>query len=174
MDLIAKSGEREQRLSVERDGETSYTVRLGDHSYRVDARRAPGGNLWSLIVDDGAARAHHAVGVAAQGAGAYTVSVTGGASAAVEVADPLTFLARQGYCGKTARGGGRVVAYMPGRVVALLVAAGDQVVSGQGLLVLEAMKMQNEIQAELAGTVLRVCVAIGQAVDGGELLFEFG
>lgn len=169
MELIAKSGEREQRLSIERSGDSSYTLRLGERSYRIDARRAPGGNSWSLLVDG----AQHTVAVAPQSAGVYSVTVAGATSATVEVADPLTFLARQGESGKAARGAGRVVAYMPGRVVSVLVAEGDQVVAGQGLLVLEAMKMQNEIQAEVAGTVARVCVSTGQAVDGGELLFEF-
>ena len=61
---------------------------------------------------------------------------------------------------------------MPGRVVAVLAAEGDAVRAGQGVVVLEAMKMQNEIQAEHDGTIKRICVAAGQAVEGGDLLFE--
>ena len=57
-------------------------------------------------------------------------------------------------------------------VVAVLVAAGEPVRAGQGVLVLEAMKMQNEILAEHDGTVTRILVQPGQSVDGGEPLFE--
>jgi biotin carboxyl carrier protein len=89
-----------------------------------------------------------------------------------EVTDPLTHLARQGAAGKGARRRQQVTAYMPGRVVSVLVAAGDSVQPGQGVLVLEAMKMENEIQAEHDGVIQRVCVAPGQAVEGGDVLFE--
>jgi biotin carboxyl carrier protein len=61
---------------------------------------------------------------------------------------------------------------MPGRVVEVLVREGDEVTVGQGLVVLEAMKMENEIQAERAGKVTKVFVTAGQPVEGGDLLFE--
>jgi biotin carboxyl carrier protein len=61
---------------------------------------------------------------------------------------------------------------MPGRVAAVLVEAGAQVAAGTGIVVLEAMKMQNEIQAERAGVVRQIFVEPGQAVDGGDPLFE--
>jgi len=61
---------------------------------------------------------------------------------------------------------------MPGRVVVIMVEEGDTVAAGQGLVVLEAMKMENEIQAESAGIVRRVHVTAGQAVEGGDLLFD--
>ncbi|MCH9648528.1 MAG: biotin/lipoyl-binding protein [Deltaproteobacteria bacterium] len=61
---------------------------------------------------------------------------------------------------------------MPGRVVTLLVSEGDQVEEGQGILVLEAMKMENEIPAESSGVVSRLLVECGQAVDNGDPLFE--
>jgi len=59
---------------------------------------------------------------------------------------------------------------MPGKVVAVLVEAGARVERGQGLLVIEAMKMENEIGAPRAGTVSEVRVKPGQAVEPGELL----
>ncbi len=63
---------------------------------------------------------------------------------------------------------------MPGRVVALLVDEGDEVEPGQGVVVLEAMKMENEIAAEHGGVVTKVHVEPGQAVEGGDPLFELG
>jgi len=59
---------------------------------------------------------------------------------------------------------------MPGRVVKVLVAQGDAVEPGQGLVVLEAMKMENELRAREAGKVARVHVTEGAAVDGNAIL----
>jgi biotin carboxyl carrier protein len=59
---------------------------------------------------------------------------------------------------------------MPGRVVKVLVAKGDAVEAGQGLIVLEAMKMENEVRARVAGTVAEVHVAAGTAVEGSAKL----
>ncbi len=68
-------------------------------------------------------------------------------------------------------GGDKVVkSPMPGRVVKVLVAKGDIVEAGQGLLVLEAMKMENEVKARVAGTVADVHVAPGTAVEGSAKL----
>jgi glutaconyl-CoA/methylmalonyl-CoA decarboxylase subunit gamma len=67
---------------------------------------------------------------------------------------------------------GTVQAPMPGRIVKLLVGAGDQVAAGAGLVVMEAMKMENEIAAPHAGTVARVLVSAGDTVDRDAALVE--
>jgi biotin carboxyl carrier protein len=59
---------------------------------------------------------------------------------------------------------------MPGKVVLVLCAAGDEVESGQGLLVVEAMKMQNEVQSPKSGKVVDLRVVAGQTVNAGETL----
>jgi biotin carboxyl carrier protein len=59
---------------------------------------------------------------------------------------------------------------MPGRVVRVLVAAGDEVIARQGLVVVEAMKMENELTASRAGRVAEVAVVEGQSVEAGRLL----
>jgi biotin carboxyl carrier protein len=59
---------------------------------------------------------------------------------------------------------------MPGKVIRLLVSAGDQVEAGQGLVVVEAMKMQNEIRSPKKGKVERVVATEGQNVNAGEVL----
>jgi biotin carboxyl carrier protein len=67
----------------------------------------------------------------------------------------------------TVTGGDKLVkSPMPGRVVKVLIAKGDVVEVGQGLLVLEAMKMENEVRARIAGTVAEVHVAPGATVEG--------
>jgi pyruvate carboxylase subunit B len=72
------------------------------------------------------------------------------------------------------RGGGSLRAPMPGLVVRVLVGAGQTVAAGQGLVVLEAMKMENELRTGASGTVRAVRVHPGQAVEKGQLLLEFG
>ena len=64
----------------------------------------------------------------------------------------------------------RVVAPMPGKVVKLLVAVGDAVEPRQGLVVVEAMKMENELSVTRAGTVAKIEVSEGTSVEAGRLL----
>ncbi len=75
---------------------------------------------------------------------------------------------------KSASSGGLVKAPMPGLVVRIEVAEGDVVAAGAGLLVLEAMKMENELKAPAAGTVRAIRVSAGQAVEKGQVLLELG
>lgn len=65
-------------------------------------------------------------------------------------------------------------AMIPGRVVAVAVAPGDVVVAGQTLLVVEAMKMQNELRTPRDGSVERVAVGVGETIDLGDLLVVLG
>ena len=65
---------------------------------------------------------------------------------------------------------GSLLAPMPGSVVRVAVAEGDEVSEGQVLLWLEAMKMQHEVRAPLAGVVAELAVAAGQQVEVGEVL----
>ena len=94
---------------------------------------------------------------------------TGGLEFLAEVFDPRSWRGRR-HTGAEAEGLQQIVAPMPGKVVRLLVKEGDKVEAGQGLLVVEAMKMQNEIRSPKSGTVERVLVAEGQAVNAGEVL----
>lgn len=72
--------------------------------------------------------------------------------------------------GRSAAGKGAVAAQMAGRVLRIEVKAGDQVEEGALLLILEAMKMENEIRAPRAGTVQSVAVSVGDRVNGGDAL----
>ena len=75
--------------------------------------------------------------------------------------------------GDKARGLAVLKAPMPGLVVRVQVEAGATVSSGAGLVVLEAMKMENELRATTAGTVRVVRVRPGEAVEKGQVLVEF-
>jgi acetyl/propionyl-CoA carboxylase alpha subunit len=93
----------------------------------------------------------------------------GGFEYRVEIADPRSWR-RERSAGTNPSGPQQVVASMAGKVVRVLVADGDYVESGQGLLVVEAMKMQNEIRSARAGTVKRLLATQGQSVRPGEVL----
>jgi len=90
----------------------------------------------------------------------------------VEVGDPRD--ARRG--SKTKQGSGRqnIVAPMPGKVIRVLVQKGDSVAAGQGLVVVEAMKMQNELKASRPGEVVDVRVQAGGTVGAGDTLVVLG
>ena len=72
----------------------------------------------------------------------------------------------------TAVGAARITAPIPGKVVKVNVAPGDDVEQGQSVVVLEAMKMENELEAERSGRVVSVHVGPGDTVDTGTVLVE--
>ncbi len=83
------------------------------------------------------------------------------------VADPRARAKSGGATGSAAR---EVKAAMPGKVVRVLAQAGEAVEAGQGLLILEAMKMQNELKSPRAGVVAAVRVQEGNTVTSGQVL----
>jgi len=165
MELIVLRDGEESRVEIEERGQT-YHLRIGERSYVVD-RAATNGTVRSLVIEG----RQFEVSVLRQNASKYNVSHQGSIDE-VEVLDPLTYLAERGSARQRGDGPQQVPAYMPGRVVEILVQAGESVQAGQGLIVLEAMKMENEIQAEREAVVKRVLVTAGQTVEGGDLLFE--
>jgi biotin carboxyl carrier protein len=165
--LIVRRDGEEASVAVERRGDV-YEVRLGERALTIE-RAVAGEGLRSLLVGG----RQHEVAIVALGEGRYRVTSAAGEEE-VEVLDPLTYLARRNRAEVVATRPQRVVAYMPGRVVAVLIGQGERVERGQGLVVLEAMKMQNEIVAESDGVVREIHVAPGQAVEAGDPLFDLG
>lgn len=96
------------------------------------------------------------------------IAAVEGLRLAVEVEDPRRL--RHRAAGVFGEGRAKVTAPMPGKVVRLLAAEGDQVEAGQGLLVVEAMKMQNEVKSPKAGRVAALSVQAGGAVAAGDVL----
>ena len=90
----------------------------------------------------------------------------------VRVFDPLELAAMKTRQAEGAVRGWKVKAQMPGKVVAVHVAPGAEVQKGQALLVVEAMKMQNEIAAAAPGRVKSVPAAPGDIVETGDMLVE--
>ena len=85
------------------------------------------------------------------------------------IADPRSLAGQRGATGGS-DGPKAVKAPMPGRVVRILVAVGDEVEKERGLVVIEAMKMQNELKSPKTGHVFRVAVAVGDTVAAGDVL----
>lgn len=88
---------------------------------------------------------------------------------AVEISDPRSLRGRKAKAG-FADGPRKITAPMPGKVVRILAAEGAEVELGQGVIVIEAMKMQNELKAPKAGKVQKVLAAEGTAVNAGDAL----
>jgi glutaconyl-CoA/methylmalonyl-CoA decarboxylase subunit gamma len=167
VELIVRHGGDEHRVHLERDDEGNYVVVVGDARYEVDVAMA--GNLLSLNVDDGRQYEVAVHRIKPHSSFVYEVSTWRGLDV-VELMDPLTHLLDQ--TRRDTAGARRVMARMPGRVVQLLVEEGQAVEKGQGIVVVEAMKMKNEIQAEASGQVARIFVEPGQNVESGDPLFE--
>jgi biotin carboxyl carrier protein len=75
-----------------------------------------------------------------------------------------------GLGGAAASGSETISTSMPGKVVAILVEEGQAVETGSGIIVVEAMKMENELRCARDGVVSRICVSVGDAVEGGAAL----
>ncbi len=158
MKFIARQEGNDIEVEVVRHG-AGYTVRIGDRTLEADLVDI-GRYLRSLRLSDGTqlALVHHRDG------NTHEISF-GNATITVDIIDPLAAKRRRRE--DEMGGGGVVKALMPGRVVRLLVSQGEAVRKGAGLLILEAMKMENEIQAPADGTVDTIFVEPGQTVEAG-------
>jgi len=163
--LVARHNGDEIPVEVERHG-SGYVVTMNGRTASVDLIRA-GAFLYSLRLDDGTqfSLTHHRDG------NTHEVSLSG-SKVVVEVVDPLTLRRRSREDAGSA--GGVVKALMPGRIVRVLVNQGDVVRKGAGLLILEAMKMENEIIAPADGTVDELFVSPGDTVEAGAQLLHIG
>lgn len=98
----------------------------------------------------------------------YPIAVTG--AGGVATAAPKPAARKRAATAAAAEEPGQVTAIMPGKILRVLVAEGDQVQGGDMLVILEAMKMENELRAKQSGVVKQVTVAPGDDVEMGELL----
>ncbi len=165
MKLIARYEDTDIPVEVERHAD-GYRVTLGDRCFSVDLVHA-GRYVRSLRLEDGTqySLVHNRTG------NRHEIMMSG-ARIEVEIIDPLALRrkSREDAGGE----GGVVKALMPGRIVRILVESGQAVEKGTGLLILEAMKMENEIQAPVDGTVDEIFVKPGDTVEGGAALVRIG
>lgn len=89
------------------------------------------------------------------------------------VKDELALLMEEmGFNDSASTSAGLINAPMPGKIVSVLKKEGETVEIGQAVIILEAMKMENELKSTVAGTVQKIAVEAGQSVEKGELLLE--
>ena len=153
---------------------------LDGRRFHVDVARA--GHIWSLILgpvdaDPGGPTRSYEVSVVERTAGDLTVYVNG---RPVSVRSSPSVPRRQGFGARPRRAGGRVdaasagagriLAPMPGRIARVLVKVGDVVAARQGLVVVEAMKMENELRSPSAGTVTELPAVEGALVKANAIL----
>ncbi len=159
---VGVNGE-EIEIELEEQGD-HLVARLGEETLTLDLRQVQPA-LYSLLVEN---RSHELL--IEEQEGVYTVLIDGElfhVSVQDEWARRLASIQRkQG----TAAGDLAVKAPMPGVVIDVLVAPGQTVTAGQGLVILAAMKMENEIRAPRDGTVKTVSVERGQTVEHGQTL----
>ncbi len=154
-------------VEIERKAEGWQATLEGEAGVIADvAETAP--NTFSVLL----AGQSHEISVTSSADGKLNLQ-SGRFEFTAEVIDPRSWRGRR-HGGVEAEGRQQIVAPMPGKVIRVLVRAGEKVEAGQGLLVVEAMKMQNEIRSPKSGTVERVVVAEGQAVNAGEVLCIVG
>ena len=165
-------GDRVRTVSVIRKG-TLLHVDLNGRAFIVDARRIDE-NVVSMLVQQGEhgapSRSVDAAFAAGLSPGELDVHLAGRTvPLQIRRAGAFGRQKKEGSHG-AASGPHRVIAPMPGRVVKVLVKPGDEVKARQGLVVVEAMKMENELRAVRDGRVRDVAVSEGQSVDAGTVL----
>jgi biotin carboxyl carrier protein len=163
MKLTAEIDGQEHALELRRDG-ARVSAEIDGRRYELEARETEAGSY--LFTFDG--RVYECrVGRGAQG-GETKVEI-GGREFAVALFDPRGL--RAAAAGGAQSGGRAVVAAsIPGKVVRVLVEEGARVEAGAGVVVVEAMKMQNELKSPKAGTVTELRARAGATVNAGEVL----
>ena len=164
MKLRAEIDGKSREVQIKIDG-ARVAAQVDGRSYRLEARVSKqgfhllllNGRVYECRVDAGAARQE-----------VREVHI-GSREFAVTLVDPKRLRGGQS-AGAQADGAAQIVAPMPGKVVRVLVEQGAQVAPGDGIIVVEAMKMQNELKSPRAGTVTTLHAQAGATVSAGQVL----
>jgi biotin carboxyl carrier protein len=160
------------KLEIELDGKTRTVElnRIGDRTQCIlDGRPVEADvvevspSVYSILIDGQSFEAR------VESAATGLRVIVGGREYAAAVRNPRQWRRHRGVAAE-AEGRQQAIAPMPGKVVRVLVKAGDAVEAGQGLVVIEAMKMQNEVRSPKRGTIERLLVSEGQTINAGEVL----
>jgi biotin carboxyl carrier protein len=164
MKLRAEIEGEASTLELKREGNRVF-AEIDGRRYELKAQEAQPG-IYLLL----AGGSVYECRVAQQDAKRESLEVTiGGHAYSVTLTDPKRLRGTQG-SGGHAHGTSEIVAPMPGKVVRVLVETGAEVEAGAGLVVVEAMKMQNEMKSPRAGKVTSINVTAGATVNAGDVL----
>jgi biotin carboxyl carrier protein len=161
--LTDEDGIRQVEVTV--DGSEYAISPENGNSLQVDAQ-AVGSGRWSLLVGDRSYEVR-----VQKDRSTFTVEMAG-RTWSFHLSDPARALVRSR--NRAGRGEGLVKAPMPGRILRIMVEPGQEVKSGEGIVVVEAMKMENELSAPRDGVVSQVHVSEGQTVESGAALVQIG
>ena len=163
MAFIAKLGDQSYTLEIEEMGKSLYRVSVDGNEFLVDGKKT-GRTNYSLIVNNRSfeIEVDHAEDE-------YRVLVDG-RNYHVNLVDDRRVRIGGGQSEIQLQGRQKVSVPMPGKVIAVLVSEGDSIEKGQGLVIVEAMKMENEVRSPIAGEVKEIKVKTGDAVEGGAVL----
>lgn len=160
---LLDGGKREEALRVERIGPGIYEVTLRGETHRVDAFHHDHGTI-SLLVDTRS----HSVQLDERGNG-MRVHLRDSVFP-LEILDERRARMRRSPGRLTADGRMPLLSRLPGKVIGVLRGPGEAVREGEGVLVVEAMGMENEVRSPKDGTVVEIAVGVGQSVEGGATL----
>ncbi|HSY66058.1 MAG TPA: acetyl-CoA carboxylase biotin carboxyl carrier protein subunit [Terriglobales bacterium] len=149
------------RLELER-AETGWQCRLNDREVKIDAvltRR----DVLSVLIDG------KAYEIKREHTAADTHLWVGSVRYLAELRDPRSLRGRRG-AGADDKGPKKILAPMPGKVIRVLIDQGQPIEAGQSILVVEAMKMQNEIKSPKKGTMQKIMAVEGATVNAGDVL----
>jgi len=153
---------KDHRLDLSRAAEGGWQCKLDGREVRVDASLTRPGVL-SLLVDN------QSYEIKREQIAGETNLWVGSARYRVEIRDPRSMRGR-GSGSSAGAGPRKLLASMPGKVIRVLAQEHSQVEAGQGILVVEAMKMQNEVKSPKAGKVQKIVASPGTTVNAGDLL----
>ena len=152
--------ERDYRVELDAQNPGSWSCRVNGEHIAVDATNTAPGVLSLLIGGESfeviTNQANQQIAIA-------------GARYSIEVHDPRAWRTRKARAG-AGEGPKKVVAPMPGKVVRVIAAEGAEVEAGAGVVVIEAMKMQNELKSPKKGRVVKIQATEGAAVNAGDVL----
>jgi biotin carboxyl carrier protein len=165
-ELIVTAEGRDRTVIVDGPGQDGrFRISIDGAEQLVDARALRPGT-WSLVI----AGKSYVVDLDRRRTG--IAASVGDSEAMLRVEDALHKRLASAAGSRPAASGETLRAPIAGKVVKVLVAVGDHVAAGSAVIVLEAMKMENELAAERGGTVSAIHKAAGQAVDTGDVLVE--
>jgi biotin carboxyl carrier protein len=163
MAFIAKLGEQNYTVEIEENGKSMYRVSVDGNEFLVDGKKT-GRTNYSLIVDN------RSFEIEVDNTDDEYRVLVDGRSYRIQLVDERRMRIGSGQLGVELQGRQNISVPMPGKIIAVLVAEGEAVEKGQGLVIVEAMKMENEVRSPIAGAVKEIKVKPGDTVEGGAVL----
>jgi biotin carboxyl carrier protein len=163
MAFIAKLGDQSYTVEIEETGKSVYRVSVDGNEFIVDGKKT-GRTNYSLIVDN------RSIEIEVDNTDDIYRVLVDGRTYHINLVDERRTRVGGTQSALQLQGRQRVSVPMPGKVIAVLVSEGDSVEKGQGLAIVEAMKMENEVHSPIAGLVKEIRVKPGDTVEGGAVL----